>query len=398
MRVEDPMSDFSSGPLIVVGMWRSGTSLLYSLLNQHPEIALMYEGDLFLLQPLFSGKGSNPDWLERWEFWNSALSRHDIASASLPEEVSDRCQGAMAAWREYAAGAAIIGEKSPNYFDCLPVLAREFPGARFIILWRDLADVCRSIVRARSGSSFFSKPGILHRTVIGYQKLKQGRDTLLSQNIPVLEIQYEEMIQGPAEVMSGVCRFLEIPFDARMTTLQGFDSSPIYEGSHHSQVKGGKIRRFKDDGNGEVLSARVRRKIRRYESYWREQSDGSWPSCPKLVEGNSQASDSELPGFSVRESELLDSDVPGAIERFSDELLFRALRLLDRFTAWVYCHAPFGWLRKYRSLKNGHTSSAVAIPIDAVRIGELKNDSMAEEARQHVGSKSPVVSGTAVRG
>jgi len=116
------------------------------------------------------------------------------------------------------------------------------------------------------------------------------------------------------------------------------------------------------------------------------------------VEGNSQASDSELPGFSVRESELLDSDVPGAIERFSDELLFRALRLLDRFTAWVYCHAPFGWLRKYRSLKNGHTSSAVAIPIDAVRIGELKNDSMAEEARQHVGSKSPVVSGTAVRG
>ncbi|PYX45967.1 MAG: hypothetical protein DMG79_17915 [Acidobacteria bacterium] len=31
----------SAGPLFVVGMWRSGTSLLYALLNQHPEIGLM---------------------------------------------------------------------------------------------------------------------------------------------------------------------------------------------------------------------------------------------------------------------------------------------------------------------------------------------------------------------
>jgi hypothetical protein len=360
MNVEPPMSaDSASGPLIVVGMWRSGTSLLYSLLNQHPQIALMYEADLFLLQPLFSRKGSNPDWLARWEFWNSALSRHHLRQETLPAAVPDFRTGAIAVWREYA-GPAVMGEKSPNYYDCLPRLAREFPGARFIVIWRDLADICRSMVQARAGAYFFSKPGILHRAVIGYHKLKQGRDALISQDIPVHEIQYEEMIQDPAVVMAGVCEFLGIPFDARMTTLQGFDASPIYEGSHHNQVKGGKILRSKD--HQEVLSSRVRRKIQGYISYWREQSGGVWPRYPKSPEDISGAPDSGVP----------DSAVPGSIERFGDEILFRVLRALDRFTAFVYCYAPFRLLQSYRSFKSRRHGNAHTVQTSTVHASEVQ--------------------------
>jgi len=32
--------ELQSGPLFVVGMWRSGTSLLYTLLNNHPRIGV----------------------------------------------------------------------------------------------------------------------------------------------------------------------------------------------------------------------------------------------------------------------------------------------------------------------------------------------------------------------
>src|SRR5579863_2592209 len=159
-------TESGSGPLFVVGIWRSGTSLLYSLLNQHPQIALMYEGDLPLLRPLFLKRRRKLHWLERWEFWNSAPSRHRIDGSRIPDNISDLRTAALTVWKQYA-GLAIMGDKSPTYYDSLPALAQEFPDARFIVIWRDLTDVCRSMVGARKSASFFAKRGTLHRAVIG---------------------------------------------------------------------------------------------------------------------------------------------------------------------------------------------------------------------------------------
>jgi Sulfotransferase family len=319
-----------SGPLFVIGMWRSGTSLLYTLLNQHPQIALLYEGDLPLLRPLFTGKGSNKDWRERWEFWNSALSRHRIQTSNIPAVVPDLQTGAMAVWKEYAGDATILGEKSPDYFDSLQMVAREFPGARFIIIWRSPADICRSIIRARKGSSFFSKPGINHRAVIGSHKLKLECDALLRKDIPVHQIQYEEMVRDSTKVMTGVCEFLGIPFDSRMCSLEGSDRSAIYDGSHHESVMQKKI--LFSTKREEVLPPRLKHKIERYVSFWKKHYNGTWPLYPELKE----------PG----------SEHPRAVERLLDDALFRALRILDGFTAFVYCYAPFSWLQKYRSFKS----------------------------------------------
>ena len=129
----------SPGPIFVVGIWRSGTSLLYTLLNQHPRIALTYESDLFLLRSLFRRGESKPDWLERWEFWNNGLTRHSIDASKLAGRMADYPTAATEVWKQYAKGA-VYGDKSPNYFDSMQSLAREFPNARFIVIWSDLAD------------------------------------------------------------------------------------------------------------------------------------------------------------------------------------------------------------------------------------------------------------------
>jgi hypothetical protein len=71
----------AAGPLFVVGIWRSGTSLLYTLLNQHPQIALMYEGELPLMQYLFPRGRARPDWLSRWDFLNNAPQRHKLQAS-----------------------------------------------------------------------------------------------------------------------------------------------------------------------------------------------------------------------------------------------------------------------------------------------------------------------------
>jgi hypothetical protein len=317
----------STGPIFVVGIWRSGTSLLYTLLNQHPQIALTYESDLFLLRPLFRGGSSKPDWLERWEFWNNALSRHHLETSKLPARIPDYSTAAAEVWKQYAKDA-LYGDKSPNYFDAMQTLSREFPTSRFIVIWRDLADICRSIVRAGEGSTFFAKRGMMHRALIGYRKLKRDCDALVSRGIPLHQIQYEEMVESPDTVMQGICTFLQIPFDSCMSSLAGADRSAIYEAPQHAGVKSEKIG---SDGKPKpTLSPELSAKIARYVAYWKNESAGSWPNYPQ------SAGDVEPASF---------------LERAGDEAYFRVLRHFDRFTAFVYCYAPISVLRRYRSAK-----------------------------------------------
>ena len=123
------------GPLFVVSMWRSGASLLYALLNKHPQVALTFEADLWRLRSVFRKPAGYRDWPARWEFLNSTLSRHGIIANDLPRGAADYPTAFTAVHKAYAArkGAVIWGDKSPYYYDSLPALARLFPQARFII-------------------------------------------------------------------------------------------------------------------------------------------------------------------------------------------------------------------------------------------------------------------------
>jgi len=289
----------------------------------------MYEADLPLLRQLFRKAGSKPDWLERWEFWNSALTRHRIDQKQIPGHVPDLRSGAEIVWKRYA-GDALYGEKSPNYYDSLQWLSREFPNARFVVIWRNPADICRSILRAAgTGSSFFAKRGITHRALIGTRRLKSECEALAKHGVSLHQVQYEEMITEPERVLSGICDFLQIPFDPQMASLEGADHSAVYEADHHSGVKSKTIGPNK--GREEVLPLPLKNKIDRYVSYWQREYGGAWPQYPKLSAGKCPR--------------------PSLLERSWDEFLFRGLRAFDRFTSLVYCYAPISLLRRYRSAK-----------------------------------------------
>ncbi|HEY1658693.1 MAG TPA: sulfotransferase [Candidatus Sulfotelmatobacter sp.] len=340
-----------SGPLFVVGMWRSGTSLLYTLLNKHPEIALMYEADLPLLPGLFHSSGAKADWLERWEFWNSALTRHRIDRRQIPSGVRDLKSAAETVWKQYAGGA-IYGEKSPNYYDSLQWISHKFPNARFVVIWRDPTDICRSIIRAaQTGSSFFAKRGITHRALIGMRRLKTACEALLREGVPLYQIQYEEMIKNPTPVLSGVCDFLGIPFDPRMSSLEGGDRSAIYEADHHAGVKSNTIGHRNGKSGQDVLPQEFKNKIERYVVRWQREYHGAWPLFPKLA--------------AEKHAE------PTLIERGVDEMSFRLLRAFDRFTSLVYCVAPIALLRRYRAAKAQSAPKAELIAKESSAITEV---------------------------
>jgi len=316
------------GPLFVVGMWRSGTSLLYALLNQHPRIALMYEGDLPLMWPLFLGGKAKSDWLERWEFWNGALSRHQIAHENIPAQVAGLRAATELAYREHA-GDAIWGCKSPTYYDAIEKLARDFPAARFIVIYRNPADICRSIVRAGRKASWFSRSGMTLRALLGYAEMKKGADRVAAQGAPVHLLQYEELVRQPESVLRGICEFLQIPFDSRMVSLENAERSAIYEAEHHAMVKSKQIRAM--GPREEVLPAALKRKIARYTHLWREEYDGAWPAHA--------------------ETDSASAGNPGWLERFSDSMLYRTYRIFDEAVLLLYCFAPLGLLRLYRERK-----------------------------------------------
>ncbi len=320
----------SDGPLFVVGLPRSGTSLLYALLNQHPQIALLYEGDLPELWPLFLTQRSRSQWQKRWNFWNGSIERHQIDTRRIPSDVSDIRTATEIAYKQYAQrkNASIWGCKSPNQYDSLVRLADFFPNARFVIIRRDPADVCRSIIRASKDSARFKQSGLTHRALLGCYRLGIERDRLVQRGVPVHVLQYRDLTRTPADELMKICSFLGIPFHSGMTSLQDADRSAIMEGTHNTLVRGERIVASRQQP--EVLPAGLRRKIERYKNRWR-QGHVDLAIFPPSGEDNLTE--------------------PRLFERVWDELLYRFLRSWDSFVVFVYCFGPIRLLAAYRSWK-----------------------------------------------
>jgi hypothetical protein len=337
MKNENQNPEMRSGPLFVVGMWRSGTSLLYALLNQHPQIGLMYESDMLTLAPLFYIPRKSSWWLNKVDSWNGALTRHKIDSAAIPEDISDLPGAFRAVAQQYASkkGANVWGCKSPTYFDCMNQLAGWYPNAKFIVIWRDPADVCRSIVRAAEKASWFAQPGMDLRAILGYRRMKQEADELVRRGADIYQVQYDELVRDPAATLHTICEFVGIPFDPKMATLEGADRSAIYNGEHHSGVKSSNIVAKRE--RPEVLSPELKSKVERYVVYWRKESGGTWPLNAAVSEGTQAAS---------------------LAERTSDAIRHKILRTADLIVPFAYSAVPTPLWKKYREMKSRHQQIA----------------------------------------
>ena len=326
------------GPLFVVSMWRSGSSLLYALLNKHPHVALMYEADLLLLKPVFLKPARLCDWANRWEFWNGAFRRHGMRPTEVSSGIADFAGAFTAVHQLYARrrGATIWGDKSPNYYDQLNEMADDFPDARFIIVWRDPKGTANSILRAASlGNSYFSRKGAAFCGLLGYEVFKKECDRLRARGKAVCEVNYEDLIADTGSAMRRICGFLQIPFDESLVTLEGADRSAILEGRHHANLRGNQIvRGLRPD----LIEPEFREKIDRYFVTWRKRRRNQWPAYPQVLVS---------PATSL-----------SFTQRAVDRVRYRLFRLRDRISPIGFSFAPLSWLRRYRERKaRGATGS-----------------------------------------
>ena len=318
----------SANPVFVVGVFRSGTSLLCSILNQNPHIALMYECDVWNFpRPLLNAR-FRFNWAERIEFFNQALSRHQLVTDEHSELLKEIRQP-VDLYRAFGErkGALVSGEKSPFYCDRLRQLHERYPAAFFIIVWRDPFEVYRSVLKAGQTSRFFGKPGMLSRMIYHQeQAIRQGRAIALA-GARVLRVDYADIVERTEKSCREITAFLGVDFDERMLHLNTADLSAIYKAPHHAYLRRGIIER--QTYESELVPPGVAKKLERYRCHW-EALQADWLK-PK-------ANGSALP--------------PAPVEYVYHNFMGRALSGYDSLVRAGFEFLPVAWLRVYRLLKN----------------------------------------------
>ncbi len=254
-------------PVFVVGVFRSGTSLLYSLLNQHPQIALMYECDVWDFPGAAGRRRFAGNWLERQEFYNQALSRHRLIFGGRLNGLENiQTPDELYRYHGEAKAARLCGEKSPVYATRLAQLARQYPQASFILIWRDPVEVYRSILRAGQKTAFFRRPGMLHRLIFHQEKMIRDARRLQQSGARLHHLRYDDLVDRTEATCRATCDFLGVAFQPEMLQLERADFTAIYREPQHDFLRRGIIERQKISAT--VVPPAAAAKLGRFRNRW----------------------------------------------------------------------------------------------------------------------------------
>jgi tetratricopeptide (TPR) repeat protein len=190
-------------PVFVVGMPRSGSSLVEQILSHHPDVAGV--GELRDLPRLAASLSRR---LGAAEPYPECVSRLDGATArQLAEGYLARVQG-------LAGAARRITDKMLENFLHLGLIATLFPRARVIHCRRDPLDTCVScfcqMFRSLNFTWDLGDLGHYHRQ---YERLMAHWRAALP--LPVLDVVYEELVAEPEGGSRRLVEFCDLPWDER---------------------------------------------------------------------------------------------------------------------------------------------------------------------------------------
>lgn len=174
------MGDPADYPVFVVGMPRSGTTLVEQILASHPDV--FGAGELAILPDLISSGGVGG------AFPASAASLDAQAWRVIGQAYAGKL-------RSKAPQAVRITDKLPLNFQLVGLIRLALPKARIIHVRRDPLDTCFScyFTLFANGLGFSDDLGELGRYYRGYQDLMAHWRAVLPQGA-MLEIRYEDLV------------------------------------------------------------------------------------------------------------------------------------------------------------------------------------------------------------
>lgn len=228
----------------IVGAGRSGTTLLRTVFDAHPNVCIPVEGKaiLHLKMKYFHRKF----WDERsilemiedlyfdrkfkvlWQVDRDKLTRTLLSLSGHQLDFSIICK---VIYLEYTSlfskeKILLIGDKNPIYSMCITELKEVFPSAKFVHLVRDYRDVIASNLKhfKRKDVAVLSQYWKQHNAWI--EKAKQENPHLF------YTVRYEELVADPADTAQRICHFLEIPFKDQMLNYH-LELKKIYQPEEH---------------------------------------------------------------------------------------------------------------------------------------------------------------------
>jgi hypothetical protein len=330
-----------SNPVFVVGVFRSGTSLLYALLNQHPQMALMYECNIWDFPEAFSKMRFKHDWLERQEFVNKTLSRHRlILGGSLRGLENIHAPEDLYRTFSDGKGQALFGEKSPFYCARLRQLVRRHPGCSFILIWRDPVEIYRSTLRAARQEPFFRRRGVLSRLIYYQEQMIQQAAELERAGARLCHVTYAGLTDDTEKTCRRMCQFLGIEFDGRMLELANADLSAVFPGPQHDHLRQGKIKRQHFGEEMEIIDPPILKKLQRFGARWRR-LQSQWLDHPAGASAGLE---------------------PSAVERFYCRMRGSFYCAMDDVKRMLFEFLPLPWLRSYRHTKKWFAGRNAELP------------------------------------
>ncbi len=205
--------------IFVIGINGSGTTMLAEALGRHPEL-YMFPQETRVLPYLvhrypdsilhnLSARRALADTLGRSRaFWRCNSNQPLVLSDEVLVALNDFSSVVDAMYGHFAQleGKQRWGDKSPMYLQHIDVLARVFPNARFIHIYRDGRDSAQSFHRRWRQSP--------SRTIFRWKKaIVLGREQ--GQRLGIaryFELSYEDLTADPENWMRRVCAFAGLDF------------------------------------------------------------------------------------------------------------------------------------------------------------------------------------------
>jgi hypothetical protein len=206
------------------GCQRSGTTLARVIFAAHPEMAI--PGESHFIPPLIEDRatyerreGFDVERFvryvaghERFKVWHVPEKRIRRALDAAPiADLPDAIRRLYAAYAK-KKGKPRYGDKTPRYAVRLPMLAEQFPEARFVHVVRDGRDVALSLLEVPWGVKRVEQGAMAWRRRVLAAR-QAGRALGPAR---YLEYRHEDLIEDPEREVRRICSFLDLKFDPAM--------------------------------------------------------------------------------------------------------------------------------------------------------------------------------------